>query len=224
MTTLADIEARFPAWHYDTPRILYSLIRAIRPRQCVEIGTYTGYAACYMALALQENNFGSLACIDDFSERMQRPCTKDEWWSNIESLGFASEVSLIHGRSEDVAWPGCIDFAYIDGWHSLKTCLADFENCERRGASMIVMDDMMTVGPRHVALLKASQGWNVLEMYTDNGLAICTPRAPRPPVNFSQELRGSLGVKIGRTKEIDDHLVAASKENGIDYGDLSIFK
>lgn len=55
MNPLDRIGSQFPNWRYDHPRILYGLIRSLKPRTVMEIGTYRGYAACYMAQACKEN-------------------------------------------------------------------------------------------------------------------------------------------------------------------------
>ena len=61
------VDEVFHDWKYDHPRILYALIRSLKPLVVVEVGTYRGYAAAWMARALQENGIGMLYCIDDFS-------------------------------------------------------------------------------------------------------------------------------------------------------------
>jgi len=69
---LAAIDAQFPNWNYMHPSVLYGLCRSLKPRVVVEVGTYRGYAACYMAQACKENGFGHVVAIDDFSEGMQK--------------------------------------------------------------------------------------------------------------------------------------------------------
>jgi predicted O-methyltransferase YrrM len=46
----------------------YGLVRGLRPRICVELGTYHGYSAYHMGKALHDNGKGSLVCYDLWEE------------------------------------------------------------------------------------------------------------------------------------------------------------
>ena len=213
----------------------------LQPNTVVEVGTYRGYAACYMARAIQENNRGKLYCIDDFSESMQKPTTPDEWHENLLACGVRDWATLLVGRSDKIKWPENVDLAYIDGWHSYAAVHGDFRKCAMLGASVICLDDTTyAIGPRQfVADLqrpkKKGTGngkwteieglswpdhdipgeWNVLEFFSDHGLAVCVRKSNRPCVHFSQELAGK-GQEIENDKLLE-HLMAAKAVTGIDY-------
>src|SRR4051812_20105134 len=133
MNFFDKVEKLFATWHYDHPRILYALIRSLKPTIAVEIGTYRGYAACYMAQALKENGNGHLYCIDDFSEGMQKKFDANHWRSNLEECNLLNWTTLLRGKSSEVKWPDKVDFAYIDGWHGYTTVVEDFISCSSRG-------------------------------------------------------------------------------------------
>src|SRR5271166_4779601 len=99
------VESVFHDWHYDHPRILYALMRSLKPTVAVEVGTYRGYAACYMARALQENESGLLYCIDDFSEGMQKRYDAQHWHQNLVICGVREWAKLLVGKSSEVVWP-----------------------------------------------------------------------------------------------------------------------
>lgn len=223
---LDRIEQQFPDWRYDHPRILYSLMRSLKPRIAVESGTYRGYAACYMAQACKENGVGHVYCIDDFSEGMQKKYDADHWRANLAACELTDWATLIVGKSSDVTWPETVDFAYIDGWHGLKAIRQDWENCNLRGAECICLDDITsTVGPSYfIQELRRSQYWDVLELHRDCGLAVCMRRKAKPPVSFSQELPNNPGVVLtGMTvEEKRRHLQDATRETGIDYSDYEV--
>ncbi len=222
------VEEVFATWHYDHPRILYSLIRSLKPKVCVEVGTYRGYAACYMARALQENNQGGLLyCIDDFSEGMQQKYDAKHWQDNINACGVADTAWLSVGKSSSwQRWPDTVDFAYIDGWHGFEQTDQDFGMAASRGAECICLDDITsTVGPSFfVQKLREDDGWDVCEIYRDCGLAICVRKKPKPPVTFSQELPNHPGVVLtGMTaQQKREHLQETSKITGIDYSDYQL--
>lgn len=214
------VEAQFPDWQYGHPKVLYGLIRSMQPIHCVEVGTYRGYAACWMAQALKENGKGHLYCIDDFSEGMQKKYDADHWRANIAALDLTDWVTLIVGKSSMVEWPKSVDFAYIDGWHGYATCMGDFLDCSTRGAECVCFDDIIsTVGPRNAITEVKEWGWDAIEILRDCGLAVCIRRKPKPRCNFSQEIPDHPGtIMTGWSeKEIRDHLLKASKKTGLNY-------
>lgn len=218
------VEALFHDWHYDHPRILYALMRSLRPEVAVEVGTYRGYAACYMARAVQENGIGHVYCIDDFSEGIQQRYDEDHWRDNLRTCGVLSRATLLRGKSSEVSWPERVDFAYIDGWHGFSTVAEDFNSADSRGAECICLDDTdSTVGPSlFLQRLRSSTEWDVCEVLRDCGLAICTRRLKKKPVSFSQESSRDHGVVMTEwsTEQKREFLGQLTTETGVDYTDF----
>lgn len=220
MAFFDEVDQVFATWKYDHPRILYALIRSLKPETVVEVGTYRGYAAAWMAQALKENGKGHLYCIDDFSEGTQQKYDSKHWEDNLRILGVLDHYTLIVGKSQEVTWPDKVDFAYIDGWHSFDAAHQDFSEAWARGASCICLDDVKsTIGPSMLAQrIKNTPFWDVAEIFSDCGLAICTFRQPRPEVNFSQELDGPGTVMTGwSVTERLEHLNKAVERNKMSY-------
>lgn len=214
------VERVFANWHYDHPRILYALMRSLKPKTAVEIGSLYGYCACYMARALQENGGGRLFSIDDFSESMQRAANPQEWDANLKACGVRDFATLLVGKSSEVQWPEQVDFAYIDGWHGYTTVRADFIRAAMAGAECICLDDLTTVGPSlFVKELRGYGTWDVLELFRDNGLAVCMRKKDRPPLTFAQELPDHPGTDMTGWTEAAKlaHLAEAAKVTGVDY-------
>lgn len=226
MTHFEQIESRFPDWHYDHPRILYALIRSLKPRVCVEVGTYRGYAACYMARALQENNSGHLFCIDNFSLNDYAVThgvdPAAHWIDNMLACGVFDWVTLLQGDSDKVDWPEKVDFAYIDGWHSYEAASKDFQACQVRGAQCICLDDTINcAGPRMLMqdIKRLTATWAVLDIPADNGLSICIKKQKVRDVAFSQELPNNPGVDVSvlSPAERKKHFELARESTGLDY-------
>lgn len=222
----ATIEQRFVDWHYDTPKTLYGLVRTLRPAVLVEVGTYRGYTACYLARAVQENNEGRLYCIDNFSLDDHAPTYGDpeqHWEDNLRAAGVRDWVTLLHGDSDAVDWPETVDFAYIDGWHSYAVCKADAKRCIDRGALCLTFDDVLTtVGPRrYFDELRASGDWDCLLLPRDGGLGIALRRAPLRPVEFIQEIPWEPGtVLYGMTPaQRQQEFARAAAVTGLIYED-----
>lgn len=194
MNPLQRIEDRFPDWNYHHPRILYALIRSLKPAVCVEIGTYRGYAACYMAQALKENGSGVLYCVDNWSLNSSQnfyPSALDHFWDNVKHCEVEDWVKVIEGDSMEVDYPEKVDFAYIDGWHGYMNVSNDFAFMAGLGAKVICMDDVIgTIGPRMFvdALIAHHPKWGVSVIDGDGGLAIATRMTDRRPIKFAQEI------------------------------------
>ena len=242
MNFFHTVSERFKDWDYAYPKVLYGLILAIRATNVVEVGTYRGLGACWMARAIQEQGRGRVWCIDDFSESIQRRTSYDEWHGNLTACGVRDWATLLHGKSQEVLWPKSVDLAYIDGWHGYTAVREDFRRAASLGAKVICLDDVVgTVGPRMLVeeiRLNYNRGtgngkwiehegisrpghdidgeWDVAEIVEDNGLAICTRKVSKPPVRFSQELPNNTGIVLVPAT-IESHLSEAAAATGLNY-------
>lgn len=218
------VDKLFRDWNYGHPKVLYGLIRSMKPQVIVEIGTYRGYSSAWMAKALQENNTGHIYTVDDFSLKQYTQNREDaiaHLYDNLERLGVRDFVTLLEGDSDSVALPDRIDFAYIDGWHGYVKCKRDFDNCAKRGAECICFDDTtQSVGPRMVVdEIRAAGEFEVMEVMRDCGLAIAMRKKPKAYITFSQELPDNPGVDLRplTRAEQDAHFALAAQTNGVKY-------
>jgi predicted O-methyltransferase YrrM len=118
--------------------LLYSLVLALKPKRCLEIGTLRGGSASIMCRAMDDNGLGRLICVDP------EPRIPDEVWTEI-----THRATLIVGAS-----PGALqeardsigesfDFVLIDGDHSFRGALDDIEGAleHTRDGGYIVLHD-----------------------------------------------------------------------------------
>lgn len=88
------------------------LLKLIGARKCLEIGTFTGYSACCMALALPED--GHITCCD-----ISRDWTRmaEKYW---QKMGFSKKITLHIAPALDTLQQliktekNTYDFAFID--------------------------------------------------------------------------------------------------------------
>ena len=95
---------------------LYALIRAIKPKVAVEIGTHRGLAALYMACALHDNGQGILHTTDPFDYDQKTNLTKFHQLSNF------IKVYRQKGKDLDVK---DVDFLFVDGFHEEEAVLEE---------------------------------------------------------------------------------------------------
>jgi predicted O-methyltransferase YrrM len=92
----------------DQGQFMALLVQAIGARNCLEIGTYTGYSALAVALALPED--GRIVCCD-LSEEWTRIARR--FW---EKAGVAHKIDLYVAPALETlkGLQGSFDFAFID--------------------------------------------------------------------------------------------------------------
>lgn len=95
---------------------LYSLLRAIKPKVAVEIGTHRGLAAIYMACALHDNGMGILHTTDPVDYDQKTNVTK------FHQLGNYIKTYLKKGCELDIK---DVDFLFVDGFHEEEHVLAE---------------------------------------------------------------------------------------------------
>lgn len=90
-------------------RLLKMFVRMIRPRQVLEIGTYSGYSALCMAEGLEEGALLHTFEINDEQEDFTRP------W--IERSPYADKIRFYIGDAMELVPPMDIvfDMAFVDG-------------------------------------------------------------------------------------------------------------
>lgn len=227
------VDQVFRDWNYSSPRILHSLIRALKFETHVDCGTYRGLSACWTAQAMKENGSGKVHCIDNWSltehvERCGDPRTHAE--SNMVACGVRDWIEIHQGPTSDPAmWPSKVDSAYIDAWHSYLAAKTDMQAAMGRGARFVALDDTENcVGPRMLVdeLLSNSgfcREWECLNLHSDNGLTIFLKKQPRRPITFSQELPppcSGVDLRPLTIEQQKQHFSEASIHTGIDYSPL----
>lgn len=127
---------------------LYNIVRSNQPAVAVEIGSYIGASANFIAKALPPA--GKLYCIDTWQNQANGEAERDtynEFKSNtqdwqakiIEVRGFSHEVA------DQIPAGTIVDFLFIDGDHSYESCLRDWMTYKRflQKGSIVAFHDTM---------------------------------------------------------------------------------
>jgi predicted O-methyltransferase YrrM len=122
----------------DERALLYLLATHSTVETAVEIGSFCGGSAAFLAGGMQtKNRARSVFSVDPFLDSPVwfphgwMHSTFNEFMKNIDVLGLSDQIVPIRGESRAAAavWPArSIDLLFIDGDHSFLGLVSDFEN------------------------------------------------------------------------------------------------
>ena len=129
-----------PVWG----RLLFRLIREVRPARALELGTAFGVSTLFQAAALELNGGGDVVAID---------AARD--WAAVAEEGFAAlgldgRVDMRVGYLDDVLGDALgdepVDFAFVDAEHEGPATRRHFDTLAPHLASgaVVVLDDVWT--------------------------------------------------------------------------------
>ena len=116
---------KFPrpmAIEIETGELLYGLVRAIKPANAVETGTFEGFSTINIAQALKDNRKGFLWTIDYKDYGAQKIFKDYKVKDRINQVIGLSPLAL-----EGVVKNNNIDFAFLDCEHTYNAVFAELE-------------------------------------------------------------------------------------------------
>lgn len=235
MSFYEEVDKVFHDWNYHSPRILHSLVRALKPLNIVDCGTYRGLSAAWMAKACQDNNMGRVYCLDNWSltehaQILGDKTPKQHAEENLTHLGVREWVEFHDGDTKDSSiWPEKVDAIYIDAFHSYEYARHELKEALKRGAWLIAFDDVENcVGPRMlvdgaIEKIRELDQFQQLDLHSDNGLTIFLKKQPRRKITFSQELplpNSGVDLRPLSLAEQRAHFAEAASITGLDYSPI----
>ena len=160
------ISVRMDYWGIDegAADLLHGLVRAIRPSVVLETGTHKGRSTSAMASALVKNGTGSLTTIDsiDYGLFENGALTEQEKSIVTQVIGKTPEAF----NSPEVKDLSGIEFAFVDGDHTLAGMLRDMKFVESRMAERctVVVDNALDAGYPDLA-----------RYFSDTKTGVCIP-------------------------------------------------
>lgn len=152
-----------------TEKEKYTLYRLSKQKSgiFVEIGSYLGASACFIARAIAEKNDGSkLYCIDTWKNDAMSEGKKDTYDAFLRNTKKYHDIIVpIRGKSEAVTADvekktKAIDFLFIDSDHSYEGCKRDWELYSpflAKGSYVIFHDFEWAEGVRQVVKEEVSK-------------------------------------------------------------------
>jgi predicted O-methyltransferase YrrM len=119
-------------------RLLYALVRAIRPEHVVEFGTSYGISTLYLAAAVKDNGVGHVYGSELSATKVTAART------SLAVAGLADRVTILEGdaRATLAAVPGPIGLLLLDGWKELSLPVLHLLEPRLAPGALVVADDI----------------------------------------------------------------------------------
>jgi predicted O-methyltransferase YrrM len=201
--------------------LIYTLVRNVKPRHVVEIGTYDGGTSEMICQALYENSSGTLHTVGPFDAERVVPIF-DSWPRELRRhLEFYPMTSMdfyyrLYARGIRP------EIALIDGDHSYQAALFDIQSLakslERRG--FLLVDNVSQPGPYYAAMdfLQRNPDWTRCKArdpkWADPNKAFDRERTSVPETDF-EILRAPRGYSIGSRPVTFGEMPSATAVKGL---------
>lgn len=144
---------------------LYLLVRALRPRTVLELGTNTGMSSSFIASALRRNGTGTVLTLDGsaYRQKLARKVHQELELTNVSyGLGLFTE-----SLDPALASMPLVDLVFIDGHHQYQPTLDYYEKIRKNAnlATTFVFDDIRW----SEGMIRA---WKELQVHPTTGLAV----------------------------------------------------
>ncbi|WP_086829191.1 O-methyltransferase [Allokutzneria sp. NRRL B-24872] len=150
-------------------RLLYTLIRAIRPARVVEFGTSFGISALHLGAAVRDNGFGHVVTTELSASKAASAR------ETFAEAGLSDVITVLLGDARDtLADSEPVDFVLLDGWKDL--CLPVLRLLEPRLApgTLVVADDidMPSMKPYLDHVRDPKNGYECVTFPVEDGMEI----------------------------------------------------
>lgn len=131
----------------DSGRLLYSLVRAVRPTTIVEYGMSYGISTLHLAAAVRDNGEGHIITTEMSSHKLAAAR------ATFSEAGVSDLITILEGDARDTLQTvsGPVQFVLLDGWPDLDlTVIKILEPTLAPGA--LVVGDNVNLDPNHAYL------------------------------------------------------------------------
>ncbi|MFE3942712.1 O-methyltransferase [Streptomyces sp. NPDC059118] len=154
----------------DGGKLLYNLIRAIKPANVVEFGTSYGISTLHLAAAVRDNGTGQVITTE--MSRTKAASAR----ATFAATGLDDVITVLEGNALQTlaALRHPVDFLFLDGWKDL--CLPVLQLLEPHIApgTLVVADDvdLPSLGPYLDYVRDTANGYQSVTFPVEDGLEI----------------------------------------------------
>jgi predicted O-methyltransferase YrrM len=151
-------------------RLLYSLVRAIRPQVVVEFGTSYGISTVHLAAAVADNGTGHVYGTELSAAKVAAAR------ANLTAAGLAEQATILVGDARETLRevPGPIGLLLLDGWKELSLPVLHLLEPRLAPGALVVADDidMLTMRPYLDHVRDPANGYLGVEFPVEDGMEI----------------------------------------------------
>ncbi|MEU8544120.1 class I SAM-dependent methyltransferase [Streptomyces sp. NPDC048717] len=154
-----------------TGRLLYTLVRMLRPGLVVEFGTSFGTSTVQIAAGLRENGRGRLVTteLDASKVRKARENLAESGLDDLVDVREGDALELLRGFGEPV------DLVLLDGWKELYLPVLDVLEPALAPGAVIVSDNLSMLPPEYLERIRdRARGYVSLDLPLGDGIELTT--------------------------------------------------
>ena len=172
--TLTDLAGRaYTPVNPDVGRLLYQLVRTVRPKLVVEFGMSLGISAIHLSAALADNRAGRLVTTELFAAKAESAR------EHLREAGLLDRVEIQVGDALETLKAGLgqpIDVLLLDGWKDLYLPMLSVLEPYLVPGSLVIADDTCLM-PTELAPFLAyvrdpSNGYTSVALPMDDGIEL----------------------------------------------------
>lgn len=151
-------------------RLLYSLVRAVRPSTVVEFGTSFGISTLYLASAVRDNGTGRVLTTE--LSKSKAAAAR----GTFAETGLDDVVTVLEGDALETLrdLSGEVDFVLLDGWKDLCLPVLRLLEPRLRPGTLVVADDIDLAGlqPYLDYVRDSSNGYESVAFPVEDGMEV----------------------------------------------------
>lgn len=127
-------------------RLLYMLVRILRPDIVVEFGTSFGASLLYLAAGVHENGSGKVYGTEMSGKKLARAR------HNLDRVGLAEHAVIIEGDARETlsSIPGPVKLVLLDGWKELYLPVLKVLEPKMTPGTVVVADNLSMLPPEYL--------------------------------------------------------------------------
>lgn len=157
-------------------KLLYLLVRSLRPTTVVEFGTSYGISMIHLAAGLRDNGCGRVIGTE-LSGHKVRQARK-----NLAEVGLADITEIREGDARETLadLPGPIDLVLLDGWKDLCLPVLELLEPRMRPGTVVIADNLPMMPQEYLDRVRVGDTYISMDLAIGEGIEISTRITPGP--------------------------------------------
>lgn len=151
-------------------RLLYALVRAVRPATVVEFGMSFGISTLFLAAAVHDNGAGRVFTTELSAAKVAAAK------ATFARTGLDQAITVLEGDARETlaGLDGTVDFVFLDGWKDLYLPVLQLLEPRLRPGTLVIADDvdMPSVAPYLSYVRDPASGYEAVTFPVGDGMEV----------------------------------------------------